>query len=377
MDETENSSPRARLGRIGGWKTVLLGIGVIGLVVGVAWFLDYRANGRFIESTNNAYIKADFVTVSSKVAGYVATVPVSDNQTVPKGALLAVIDPRDYQAATQEAQSQVSAAEAGLNTATGATAESKANVAQAEAQLSAARSALEHANAEVRRYGPLVQTGAESRERLAALRLERDRAAASLRVQEAAVIGSRRALATQTSRIGEAKASRQAAIARLARARNDLQAAEVRASVSGVVGDKAVRVGQFIQPATPLMTIVPIESLYVEANFKETQVALMRVGQPATISVDALDGAKLKGRVVSFAPATGAQFSLIPPENATGNFTKIVQRVPVRIRIGAGPEARKVLRPGLSVEVSVNTKGAAASFEKIQRETERSGSTAK
>ena len=119
------------------------------------------------------------------------------------------------------------------------------------------------------------------------------------------------------------------------------------------------------------MSVVPVDQLYIEANFKETQVALMRVGQPVTIKVDALDGAELRGRVASFSPGTGAQFSLIPPENATGNFTKIVQRVPVRISIEAGPEARRVLRPGLSVEVTVDTIGAKGSRERIKQETER------
>lgn len=119
------------------------------------------------------------------------------------------------------------------------------------------------------------------------------------------------------------------------------------------------------------MSVVPVDQLYIEANFKETQVALMRVGQPVTIKVDALDGAELRGRVASFSPGTGAQFSLIPPENATGNFTKIVQRVPVRISIEAGPEARRVLRPGLSVEVTVDTISAKGSRDRIEQETER------
>ena len=119
------------------------------------------------------------------------------------------------------------------------------------------------------------------------------------------------------------------------------------------------------------MSVVPVDQLYIEANFKETQVALMRVGQPVTIKVDALDGAALRGRVASFSPGTGAQFSLIPPENATGNFTKIVQRVPVRISIEAGPEARRVLRPGLSVEVTVDTISAKGSRDRIEQETER------
>ncbi|MGB3932038.1 MAG: HlyD family secretion protein, partial [Sphingobium sp.] len=222
-------------------------------------------------------------------------------------------------------------------------------------------------------YEPLAQSGAESRERLAALVLERDRAVANLRAQRAAYLAARRGLGTQDARIGQALAQRETAQAQLDRASTDLGAVELRSSIDGVVADKAVRVGQFVQPATRLMSIVPANQLYIEANFKETQVALMRVGQPATIKVDALDGAELRGRIDSFSPGTGAQFSVLPPENATGNFTKIVQRVPVRISIEAGPEARKVLRPGLSVEVTIDTIGAKGSRKRIEEESERLG----
>ena len=201
--------------------------------------------------------------------------------------------------------------------------------------------------------------------------LERDRAVANLRAQRATYLAARRGLDTQNARIGQALAQRETAQAQLDRASTDLGAVELRSSIDGVVADKAVRVGQFVQPATRLMSIVPADQLYIEANFKETQVALMRVGQPATIKVDALDGAELRGRIESFAPGTGAQFSVLPPENATGNFTKIVQRVPVRISIEAGPEARKVLRPGLSVEVAIDTIGAKGSRKRIEEESER------
>jgi membrane fusion protein (multidrug efflux system) len=177
--------------------------------------------------------------------------------------------------------------------------------------------------------------------------------------------------AAQRSAAQRSTAQRGTARAQLARASTDLGAVEIRSSIEGVVADKAVRAGQYVQPATRLMSVVPVDQLYIEANFKETQVALMRVGQPVTIKVDALDGAELRGRVASFSPGTGAQFSLIPPENATGNFTKIVQRVPVRISIEAGPEARRVLRPGLSVEVTVDTIGAKGSRDRIEQETER------
>lgn len=344
---------------------------VVGVVVAALWYLNYRERGQYRQSTNNAYVRADFVTISPKLGGYVEQVLVSDNQPVRRGQLLAVLDPRDYRAGVTEAQAQVAAADAGIRTARRTLDEQRASIVQADAQVVSAAAAAAAASNEVRRYEPLAQSGAESRERLAALVLERDRAIANLRAQRAAAVAARRSLATQDARIGQAVAQRQTARAQLSRASTDLGAVELRSSIDGVVADKAVRAGQFVQPATRLMSIVPVDRLYIEANFKETQVALMRIGQPVSIKVDALDGAELRGRVASFSPGTGAQFSVLPPENATGNFTKIVQRVPVRISIEAGPEARKVLRPGLSVEVTVDTISAKGSKQRIEDESER------
>ncbi|KAK0360722.1 hypothetical protein LTR94_026200, partial [Friedmanniomyces endolithicus] len=352
-------------------RYVLIAALVAGILAAVVWYLNYRASGQYLQSTNNAYVRADFVTVSPKVGGYVERVLVDDYLAVGRGQLLAVLDPRDYRANVEQAQAQIAAAGANITTARRTLDEQQATVAQAAAQVASAEAAAAAAENEVRRYEPLTRTGAESRERLANLVLQRDRTAAELRAQRAAYLAARRSVATQAARIGQAEAQRGTAQAQLARASTDLGAVEIRSSIDGVVADKAVRAGQYVQPATRLMSVVPVDQLYIEANFKETQVALMRVGQPVTIKVDALDGAELRGRVASFSPGTGAQFSLIPPENATGNFTKIVQRVPVRISIEAGPEARRVLRPGLSVEVTVDTISAKGSRDRIEQETQR------
>ncbi|MBR0553725.1 HlyD family secretion protein [Stakelama marina] len=352
-------------------RYLLIAALIAGVVVAALWYADYRERGQYRQSTNNAYVRADFVTVAPKLGGYVERVLVSDNQPVRRGQLLTVLDSRDYRASVDQARAQVAVADAGIRTARSALDEQRAALVQSDAQVAAAKVAVDAAETEVRRYEPLARSGAESRERLAGLVLERDRALANLRAQRAASVAGKRALDTQGARIGQAVAQRETARAQLARASTDLGAVEIRSSIDGVVADKSVRVGQFVQPATKLMSIVPENQLYIEANFKETQVALMRVGQPVTIKVDALDGAELRGRIESFAPGTGAQFSVLPPENATGNFTKIVQRVPVRIGIEAGPEARKVLRPGLSVEVTVDTIGAKGSRKRIEDEAER------
>lgn len=352
-------------------RHALIGLFVVGAIAGIVWYSSYRTHGRYLQSTNNAYIRADFVTVSPKVSGYVDRVLVTDNQSVRRGELLAVLDARDYRANVAQANAQIRAATANVLTANRTLDEQRSSIEQSAAQVAATRATAISAENEVRRYEPLTRSGAESRERLAALVLQRDRAVADLRAQRAAFIAASRSIATQRARIAQAEAQRDTAQAQYARASTDLSAVEIRSSIDGVVADKAVRAGQFLQPATRLMSIVPTDQIYIEANFKETQVALMRVGQPTTIKVDALDGAQLRGRVASISPGTGAQFSLIPPENATGNFTKIVQRVPVRISIVAGPEALRVLRPGLSVEVTVDTVSARYSRKLIDDETER------
>ena len=181
----------------------------------------------------------------------------------------------------------------------------------------------------------------------------------------------RRRIGTYLAQIRQAQAQAQGARAQLAAANVDVGAALIRAAVDGRIGNKTVTVGQYAQSGTRLMSLVPLTKLYVTANFKETQIGLMRVGQPATIEVDALHGIKLRGRVQSVSPGTGSQFSLIPASNATGNFTKIVQRVPVRVAIEATPEARRLLVPGLSVSVTVDTIGAKGELDRIEQQQKR------
>jgi membrane fusion protein (multidrug efflux system) len=178
-------------------------------------------------------------------------------------------------------------------------------------------------------------------------------------------------VANLQAQIQQAHAQLDASLAAADQSKLDTDDTLVRSTIAGRVGDRTVRVGQYVQPGTRLMTIVPVQDVYLTANFKETQIGLMRVGQPATIRIDALPGADLHGTVDSFSPGTGSQFALLPAQNATGNFTKIVQRVPVKIRIAAGPETRKVLLPGLSVNVDVDTRSARDTAQRIERENGR------
>ena len=329
--------------------------GVVVLLAGGGWFAYHTFVGKYNETTDDAYIQADTVTVAPKVAGYVDAVLVRENQDVRAGQPLVRIDPRDYNAQTEQFQAQVDIAKANADAVRAQIAEQESSVAAARAQLAAARQAASFAQGEAQRYAPLVQIGAENAQALAERRNQAAQAAEQVAAQRAALATAEKRIASLRAQVRQAEAQGEAAAAQLRAAGVNLQATTVSASIAGRVGDATVRVGQFVQPGARLMTLVPVGSLYISANFKETQIGRMRVGQPAEIKVDALPRVKLRGRVDSLAPGTGAQFSLLPPQNATGNFTKIVQRVPVRIALDASPKVRQVLLPGLSVKVTVDT----------------------
>ncbi|WP_257557960.1 HlyD family secretion protein [Sphingobium sp. CFD-2] len=356
-------SPRARL------ILLLVALALIG--GGVLWFIRFETFGKYQESTNDAYIQADSITVAPKVSGYVDRVFVDENQDVKAGQPLVQIDPRDYRAQAAQSVAQIDVAKANAAGVVAQIAEQRAAVAQAEADLSAANANAAFAAREVERYRPLAASGAETRERLSELQNQATQARARAAAAAATLTSAQKRIATLQTQVRQAEAQGEAARAQLSAASTNVEATILRAAVDGRIGDRSVRQGQFVQAASRLMTLVPKASLYVEANFKETQLGLMRVGQPVTIAVDALPGIELPGRVASIAPGTGAQFSVLPPQNATGNFTKIVQRIPVRIAVSAGPETRKLLVPGMSVEVSVDTRSARNAAAQIRREQER------
>jgi len=357
---TRRLSPRARM--------ILLIVAAV-LVLGIgAWFIYHETRGKYYEETNDAQVRADMVTVAPRVAGYVSELLVKDNQDVKAGQPLLRIEARDYEARQAQAEAQIAVANAGADNIRATIREQQATIAQARAQLAQARAKASYDAAQVARYTPLAESGAERREQLATLRATAEQSAAQVRALEAALAMQERKVATLQSQIEQFDAQAQAAQAQRASANVDVSATLLRAPIAGRVGDRTVTSGQFVQPGVRLMSLVPLDKLYVVANFKETQIGLIRPGQPATISIDALDGAEIHGRVSSISPGTGAQFSLLPPENATGNFTKIVQRVPIRIEIDATPEARRLIVPGLSVTVTVDTISAKDAPRRIQAE---------
>jgi membrane fusion protein (multidrug efflux system) len=352
-------------------RIVLIAIAAVVLIGGLLWFIQYRSVGRFMQSTDDAYIQADAVIVAPKVAGYVERVFVDDNQPVRAGQPLLQIDPGDYRSRAEQFEAQIAVAEANAEGVRAQIREQEAAIERAQAELATARSRAAFANAEVARYRPLAASGAESRQRLAQLESDARQANAQVAGAEAALTSARRRVGTLNAQVTQALSQGKSARAQLASAQSDVGSTLIRASIDGRIGDQTVRVGQYLQPATRTMSIVPTSKLYVVANFKETQLGLMRVGQPVRLEVDALPGVEIHGRVQSISPGTGAQFSVLPPQNATGNFTKIVQRVPVRIAIDAGPETLKLLVPGMSVSPTVDTRAARDARERIKKEQER------
>ena len=357
--------------RSGAKRTILILLGLAALVAAAAWLGHWWVVGRFIESTDDAYLQADSVTIAPKVSGYVTDVYVADNQAVKAGDPLVKLDARQYQVALDQAQATVDARTADIEHAQAQIEQQRANVAQAQAQQEVAQVSLRHANDEVARYAPLAATGAETTERLAELKSERDKAQATLAADAAAVTSARSQISALGAQLSQARAQLEAARANAAQSQLDLDNTVVKSALAGRVGDRTVRVGQYVQPGTRMLTVVPVQRTYLTANFKETQIGRMRAGQPVELHVDALPGHTLHGVVDSFSPGTGAQFALLPPENATGNFTKIVQRVPVRIRLETGPETLGVLLPGMSVTVDVDTRSAREDDRRIDQENHR------
>ena len=312
--EATRSSVARSLSTRGRRRVMLLAGAAAVVLLLIGFGVHWLTVGRFMVSTDNAYVRADISLVSAKIEGYVRAVPAIENQPVHAGDVLVEIEPTDY-------QSDVAGARAALAQAEGARASQQAERA--------------FANAEVSRYRPLAQRGILSPARMQQIEVQARQAGGGLDAANAAV---------------------EAAQAQLDAAQTVLERTTVRAPIDGVVGDRQVQLGQLVRSGSPLMSVVPLQSVYVVANFKETQIAHFHPGQHVIIRPDVAHDLRLNGTLESIAPASGSQFSIIPTDTATGNFTKIVQRVPVRIRIEPGQEGMALLRPGLSAGVVVDTR---------------------
>ncbi|NBJ09849.1 HlyD family secretion protein [Microvirga arsenatis] len=328
-----------------------------GAYEGYGWWTD----GRFMVSTEDAYVQADITILSAKVSGYVQSVAVTNNQSVKAGDLIAKIDDGDYRLALRSAQDKLSTQQSAIARIGRQIEAGRASVAQAQAQIAAAQADAERAESDYARQQQLARSDFTSRAALENAKAARDRAVANVQSAQAALSAARAnvdVLAAQQTEAQRVAAELQTAVER---AERDLSFTEIRAPVDGVIGNKAMEVGTFVQPGARLAALVPLASVRVDANFKETQLASLKVGQKVHIEVDAFPDAEVVGTVESVSPASGAVFSLLPPENATGNFTKIVQRVPVRVSVDPAVVRQGILRPGLSVVVDVDTRVSAES----------------
>tara|TARA_R110000787_G_scaffold286432_1_gene404927 strand:+ start:1565 stop:2614 length:1050 start_codon:yes stop_codon:yes gene_type:complete len=315
----------------------------------VPWLLSEAST---VTSTDNAYVRGDITSLAPKVAGYVTTVEVQDNQAVKAGDILFRIDNRDYRAKFAQAQANVDAARAQLSNVEKEMALQHALIRQAGAQRRAALSDLNLARKSRARQNDLVENGAVSEAQFDIVDAGQTRAEASAGAATASVEAQRMKLGVLDAQLAIAAAGLAQSEAALDLARIDLDNTEVHAPVSGVVGNRQVRVGRLVAPGMPLLDLVPVGAVYIVANFKETQLSHIRPGQRAKIEVDGFSGVAIEGIVDSLAPGSGSTFSLIPADNATGNFVRVVQRLAVKIRITRNPLAGRLV-PGLSARVEI------------------------
>lgn len=328
------------------------GVAVVAIAIGgTLWFIDKQ---RF-ETTDNAFVQADTVQVSPQISGAIIEVLVADNQRVEPGQIVARIDPATFQARLDQAIANAQGLDAAILSVDDKALLEQALIAQKAAGVSSAQADAGRAKADLDRYDSLANQGWVSQQKVQTTRATASQTSAAVASAQAALEAERRTARSLGSAKAQTIAQAAAAHAAVQQARLDLDRTIIRAPVAGVVGARSVRPGQLVQPGTTLMQVVPLGQSYVVANFKETQVSRLRVGQPVEIKADAFGKQVIHGKVDSFAPATGQEFALIPVENAVGNFTKITQRLPVKIAVDRSKYG-SALRPGLSVEIKVDVR---------------------
>jgi membrane fusion protein, multidrug efflux system len=338
---------------------------IAALLIAAAYFgypraKDYVVNGWYKISTDDAYVSGDVSSVSAKVSGFITAFDVAENTPVKADTIIAEIDDGDYRLAVEAAERKVDTQKATLARFDSQLAQADASIAQSRNQIDAAQADVKRTEEDLVRYTKLTKEIGVTAQRLDQAQADRDRTRANVAAAQAGLSGAQAAKAVLLAQKKEAERGLDELQVQVEKAKRDLSFTKVRASVAGIFGNKSASVGTLAQAGTRLGALIADNSLYVLANFKETQIHQIHEGQAATVQIDALGGQVLQGTVQSFAPGSGATFSLLPPENATGNFTKIVQRVPVRIALPADQRTVKVLRPGLSVIVTIDTRNLAS-----------------
>ncbi|MDK4705614.1 HlyD family secretion protein [Rhizobium sp. CNPSo 4062] len=342
-------------------RRLMYGAGLIAIIAAAGYYgHDYWQNGRFEVSTDDAYVQADNSSIAPKISGYLAEVLVKDNETVKAGQPLARIDDRDFRAALDQAKADVAAAQATIQAEQASLDIQQSTIAAARATLDVDKANETFAEQNNKRYASLasngyaaVQTAQQAASQIAA-------AQAAIVRDTATLEGAIKQVELLKAQIAQATAALQKSEAVQHQAELNLSYTTIMAPVDGTIGNRTLRIGQYVQAGTQLMSLVPTDQAYVVANYKETQLTNVHAGQPVDIEVDMFPGKVFHGHVDSLAPASGQEFALLPPDNATGNFTKVVQRIPVRIALEPQTMNSGELRPGMSVEPSIDTKADAA-----------------
>jgi len=345
--------PVAPVARKGAIRRILMAGTAVALLAGAAWYgWDYWTVGRYLVSTDDAYVKADNTTIAPKVSGYLSEVLVGDNERVAAGQVLARIDDRDFKVALDQAKADVAAAEAAVTSKRAQLDVQQAVIAAAKATIEVDTASQTFAGQENKRYTDLAATGYGSVQNAQAAQSRNAGAQAAILRDTANLASAQKQVELLKAEIAQATAAAGRASALQRQAELNLGYTTITSPIDGIVGNRTLRIGQFVQAGTQLMSLVPATGAYVVANYKETQLTAVRRGQPVDIAVDMFPGQVVHGHVDSLAPASGQEFALLPPDNATGNFTKVVQRIPVKIALDT---TSIELRPGMSVIPTIET----------------------
>ena len=340
-------------------KAILLGVGALLAVAGVYYGVNYYLVGRFIVATDDAYVRSNNSTLGARVAGHIAQILPGDNTSVKAGDVLFKIDDGDYRIAVDSARRKIATQQATIERIGRQVTAMQSSVEQASAQMVSADAMSKRAQLDFDRQDALSTKGFASRAIFETSQATRDQTAAAVLSAKAAVDAARDNVEVTRAQQNEARAQLAELQSALDKAERDLTFTEVKAPVDGVFSNRLVNTGDFIAVGQRLANVVPLDAVYIDANFKETQLRRLKPGQPVSIELDADSSRAIEGTVDSLAPAAGSVFTLLPPDNATGNFTKIVQRVPVRLKVPPDVAKENLLRAGMSVYVRVNTKPGA------------------
>ena len=346
------------------WLGPLVGLGIVAIAATTAILFTARwdswVGARIDQTTDDAYVKGDITPLSAKIEGYVRTVAVSDYQSVKAGDLLVEIEDDDYRAREAQAEADLAGAEAAIDNLKAHKAAQHSQIDQAQSAIAATQADVDRTKLEARRQRQLLATSYGTSQKVEQAEADEKRFEATLARNQAGLDGERREMAVLDTQESQLRADMKARRAQLQLANITLGYTRIAAPVDGMVGERGVRAGQYVRPGAQVISIVPLDTVWVVANYKETQLTRVAIGQRASITVDSFPDVTIWGHVDSIAPASGSQFTLLPPDNATGNFTKVVQRIPVKIVLDPGHALVGKLRPGMSVIATIHTDTEAA-----------------